>query len=164
MRLAGSRDKAAEDIGGLVNASFARLRLLFRRSPERNDPHKGSHLPGFETPTDQHAQDLLQGSTLEANALLFLKRAAERGEGAIPAKTRELISVRLPPLSITPRQRKRPGLLLKRWPRWSSSRPLFKQVPLWAVDRWSCVCTAKRLHPLHPLEKGTAPISPIVNT
>ena len=51
-------------------------------------------MPSFQNPADyQHAKDLLQGSPVEANAFLSLKRAAERGDGAIPAKTRELISV-----------------------------------------------------------------------
>ncbi len=51
-------------------------------------------MPGFQNPSDyQHAKDLMQGCPVEANAFLALKRAAERGDGAIPPKTRELISV-----------------------------------------------------------------------
>ena len=51
-------------------------------------------MPGFQNPADyQHAKDLLERSPVEANAFLALKRAAERGDGAIPAKIRELISV-----------------------------------------------------------------------
>ena len=48
----------------------------------------------FQDPADyQYAKDLLQHSAVEANAFLALKRAAERADGVIPAKTRELISV-----------------------------------------------------------------------
>ena len=51
-------------------------------------------MPGFQNPADyQHGKDLLQISPVEANAFLSLKRAAEREDGAIPAKTRELITV-----------------------------------------------------------------------
>ncbi len=51
-------------------------------------------MPSFQNPSDyEHAKDLLQGAPAEANAFLGLKRAAERADGAIPAKTRELISV-----------------------------------------------------------------------
>ena len=51
-------------------------------------------MPSFQNPSDyEHAKDLLQGAPVEANAFLGLKRAAERVDGAIPAKTRELISV-----------------------------------------------------------------------
>ncbi len=51
-------------------------------------------MPDFQNPADyQYAKDLLQGSAVEANAFLALKRAAERADGVIPAKTRELISV-----------------------------------------------------------------------
>ena len=51
-------------------------------------------MPSFQNPSDYaHAKDLLGGAPVEANAFLGLKRAAERAEGAIPAKTRELISV-----------------------------------------------------------------------
>ncbi len=52
------------------------------------------HIPSFQNPSDYaHAKDLLQGAPVEANAFLGLKRAAERADGAIPVKTRELISV-----------------------------------------------------------------------
>ncbi len=48
----------------------------------------------FQNPADyQYAKDLLQGSAVEANAFLALKRAAERADGVLPVKTRELISV-----------------------------------------------------------------------
>ena len=51
-------------------------------------------MPKFQSPSDyEHAKDLLQGAPIEANAFLGLKRAAERADGAIPAKIRELISV-----------------------------------------------------------------------
>ena len=51
-------------------------------------------MPSFQNPSDYaHAKDLLQGAPVEANAFLGLKRTSERADGAIPAKTRELISV-----------------------------------------------------------------------
>ena len=51
-------------------------------------------MPSFQNPSDyEHAKDLLGGAPVEANAFLSLKRAAERADGAIPAKMRELISV-----------------------------------------------------------------------
>ncbi len=51
-------------------------------------------MPSFQNPSDyEHAKDLLKGAPQEANAFLGLKRAAERADGAIPAKVRELISV-----------------------------------------------------------------------
>ena len=51
-------------------------------------------MPSFQNPSDYaHAKDLLGGAPVEANAFLGLKRAAERADGAIPVKTRELISV-----------------------------------------------------------------------
>ncbi len=51
-------------------------------------------MPSFQNPSDYaHAKDLLGNAPVEANAFLGLKRAAERADGAIPAKTRELISV-----------------------------------------------------------------------
>ena len=51
-------------------------------------------MPSFQNPSDyEHAKDLLRGAPAEANAFLGLKRAAERADGAIPARTRELISV-----------------------------------------------------------------------
>ena len=71
-------------------------------------------MPSFQNPADyQHAKDLLQGSTVEANAFLALKRAAERGNGVIPAKTRELISVAVSSVltasMFTPKPQRRPG-------------------------------------------------------
>ena len=51
-------------------------------------------MPSFQNPSDYaRAKDLLGGAPVEANAFLGLKRAAERADGAIPVKTRELISV-----------------------------------------------------------------------
>ncbi len=51
-------------------------------------------MPDFQNPADyRYAKDLLQESALEANAFLALKRAAERADGKIPSKIRELISV-----------------------------------------------------------------------
>ena len=51
-------------------------------------------MPGFQKPMDyEYAKNLLQSAPAEANAFLGLKRTAERADGAIPAKTRELISV-----------------------------------------------------------------------
>ena len=51
-------------------------------------------MTNFQNPSDyEHAQDLLQHAPTEAKAFLGLKRAVERGDGTIPPKTRELISV-----------------------------------------------------------------------
>ena len=51
-------------------------------------------MPDFQNTDDyRYAKDLLQNAAMEANAFLSLKRAAERADGAIPAKTREIISV-----------------------------------------------------------------------
>ena len=51
-------------------------------------------MTSFQNPMDyEHAQDLLQRAPMEAHAFLALKRAAERVDGVIPVKIRELISV-----------------------------------------------------------------------
>jgi AhpD family alkylhydroperoxidase len=51
-------------------------------------------MPGFQSPSDyEHIKDFHQGAPTEANAFLNFKSAAERVDGALPLKVRELISV-----------------------------------------------------------------------
>ena len=51
-------------------------------------------MPGFQSPSDhEHAKDFYQGAPTEANAFMGLKNTAERADGVLPLKVRELISV-----------------------------------------------------------------------
>jgi AhpD family alkylhydroperoxidase len=51
-------------------------------------------MSGYQDPSDlQHARDLMRMAPAEAQAFLKLKSVAERTDGQIPAKYRELISL-----------------------------------------------------------------------
>jgi AhpD family alkylhydroperoxidase len=51
-------------------------------------------MPGFQSPSDyQHIKDFHEGAPTEANAFLIFKSTAERVDGVIPLKVRELISL-----------------------------------------------------------------------
>jgi AhpD family alkylhydroperoxidase len=54
----------------------------------------GESMPGFQSPSDyEHIKDFHEGAPTEAHAFLSFKSAAERVDGVIPLKVRELISV-----------------------------------------------------------------------
>ena len=57
-------------------------------------PTKENTIPGYQKPEDLNAiNDLIKLAPQEAQAFLHLKKTAERADGVIPEKTRELISV-----------------------------------------------------------------------